>query len=235
MPVRIHPFFWVVGAILGFPRERNIPMQDALISICIWVLALLIAILVHELGHAIAMRFYGFAPRIILYGFGGITTYGPAESYHSRGSDTLGQILICFAGPAAGFLLGGALLAAIALSGRTVVVGLGGPYGIWFDFDPIVNPAISRLIYSILFISLIWGAVNLLPVYPLDGGQIARELFLRARPHDGIAHSLVLSAITGGAMAAVGLLIWKSLFVAVFFGLLAFSSYQALQAMRGRW
>ena len=50
-----------------------------------------------------------------------------------------------------------------------------------------------------LYVNIFWGLVNLLPVYPLDGGQIARELLELASPADGVRQSLWLSVI-----AAVG-------------------------------
>ena len=33
------------------------------------------------------------------------------------------------------------------------------------------------LVWDLLFVNIFWGLVNLLPVFPLDGGQISRELF----------------------------------------------------------
>ena len=49
-PVRVHPFFWAVALLMGF---RSSPR---LIDLLLWVAAVFLAILVHELGHAIVMR-----------------------------------------------------------------------------------------------------------------------------------------------------------------------------------
>jgi len=93
------------------------------------------------------------------------------------------------------------------------------------------------LIQQLLFINVLWGIVNLLPVYPLDGGQIAREVLVAVNPRAGIQQSLMLSALTATALAVVGLALWKSPFVTLLFGYLAYSSYMALQAYnrRGPW
>jgi stage IV sporulation protein FB len=122
----------------------------------------------------------------------------------------------------------------------------------------ISSDVLSRFVEDLLYICVLWGLVNLLPVYPLDGGQISREIFLRFSPHEGIHHSLMLSIITGGALAAFALMNLLrgmqaaremgepvgspfqsvSLYVALFFGYLAFSSYATLQAYNGsrpRW
>jgi len=48
------------------------------------------------------------------------------------------------------------------------------------------------LIQQLLFINVLWGIVNLLPVYPLDGGQIAREVLVAVNPRAGIQQSLML-------------------------------------------
>ena len=43
-----------------------------------------------------------------------------------------------------------------------------------------------------------------MPIYPLDGGQIARELLLAARGRQGMRQSLLLSLWTAGALAVFG-------------------------------
>ena len=227
IPVRVHPFFWVVALLLGFGGSPQ------LIYLFVWVAAVFLAILVHELGHAVVMRSYGFAPRITLYGMGGLASYGP--SYGSRGSDTWGQILISAAGPGAGFLL--AAVIAVLLT----VLGPGVEIVLIADFLPSVyvgglvgSRIFTLFIQYVLFVCVFWGLINLLPVYPLDGGQIARELFLRANPHDGIRQSLILSIVTGVAVAVIALMTLGDVFIAVMFGLLAYFSYAALQAYTGR-
>ena len=45
----------------------------------------------------------------------------------------------------------------------------------------VIAPTLNTLIWDLLQVNILWGLVNLLPVYPLDGGQIARELFTLAQ------------------------------------------------------
>jgi len=77
------------------------------------------------------------------------------------------------------------------------------------------------------------GLVNLLPVYPLDGGQIAREIFTAFNAQEGIRNSLTLSIFTGGGVALYAIM-HREWFIAIMFGLLAYSSYTTLQAYSGR-
>ena len=44
-------------------------------------------------------------------------------------------------------------------------------------YEPLQNATLNTAIWDMLWVNIYWGLVNLLPVYPLDGGQIARELF----------------------------------------------------------
>lgn len=208
IPVRIHPFFWLIAVMLG-------PYQSGLAEVVNWVLAMLVGILVHEFGHALVVRAYGSRPWVTLYGMGGVTSWNPADDYRKRGSSTLRQIAVSAAGPAAGFLL------AALLVGSSIGLQLLAP-------DVILRPQIAQFIDNLLFICIVWGILNLLPIYPLDGGQIAREIFLRLA-RDGIRESLILSIITAVAITAFAIS-RQSWFTAFLFGYLAYSSFAALQA-----
>jgi stage IV sporulation protein FB len=201
-------------------------------AVLTWILAVFLSILVHELGHAAAMRAYGLRPWITLYGFGGQTAYDQGYASGAKGSGTWGQVLISAAGPTTGFLLIGVLLLGVALAGYGNRIHFADPWGL----VPLVvwpNLPITRFFYDISFICVVWGLVNLLPIYPLDGGHIAREILLWISPRGGIRWSLGLSILAAGAMAAFGLLQTHDWFVALFFGYLAYASYVTLQAYNG--
>ncbi len=229
-PVRVHPFFWLVAVLLGYRAS-----SDAR-ELVLWIVAVFAGILVHELGHAVVMRRYGFSPSITLYGLGGLASYGPG----AYGANALGpwrQIGISIAGPAAGFLLAAVVCAALIFSGVGVDVSWGLPFGLNLSPGGIVGGYLPTVfLYQLLFITVAWGILNLMPIYPLDGGQIARELFLMAMPRDGIRHSLILSMITAAAVAVLGIM-EGSIFLGLLFGYLAYGSYTALQHYlgRGRW
>jgi stage IV sporulation protein FB len=100
--------------------------------------------------------------------------------------------------------------------------------------DQIGSPYLTDFLFKVLIFCIFWGVMNLLPIYPLDGGQIAREVLLVVNPRDGIRQSLLLSIFTAAGFAVIGLVQWKSWVVGILFGYLAFTSYTALQAYRGR-
>lgn len=229
LPVRVHPFFWLVSLLLG-AQGISTPWD-----LLIWVGAVFLAILVHELGHALVMRAYGFHPWITLYGLGGMASYNHGGAHWSRGNGPLGQILISAAGPGAGFVLGASTVGLLVAAGVRIAAHLGAPYGLIVAAqDEIGGPYLTDFVNHVLFISIAWGLVNLLPVYPLDGGQIAREVLLVANPRQGVRQSLWLSIFTAAGLCAMALAVWRSWFLAVLFGFLAFANYNALQAYHGR-
>jgi len=231
IPVRVHPFFWLVGVLLTPGGLFDAPDLKVLLSALVpWIVAFFLAILIHELGHALVMRWYGFSPWITLYGLGGLASYNPSQGYGSKGSGTAPQVLISASGPGAGFLL------AALMAGVLILAGAGLEVYLLAGFLPYVraggilgSQAFTFFLNDVLFISIFWGIINLLPVYPLDGGNIARELLLRSNPREGIRQSLILSIIAGAAMAVVSLLQLGSLLMGLFFGYLAFTSYATLQ------
>jgi stage IV sporulation protein FB len=206
------------------------------IGILTWVAAVFISILIHESGHAAVMRAFGFRPWIVLYGMGGLACHGSRESLRFRKfDDSLGQILICAAGPVAGFLLGALLILGFIAAGyrdRIVLLDIG-PWKL-LPAVQLSNIRLAIFVYDIMQICVFWGLVNLLPVYPLDGGQIARELLLRLSPRDGIAQSMLVSMITAGGVAVYGYVQWHSLYIGIFFAYLAYMSLLAFQSYTGR-
>jgi Zn-dependent protease len=221
IPVRVHPFFWLIAALLGIRLQE--PIQ-----VLIWVAAVFVSILVHEMGHAIAALAHGWQPSVTLYGLGGLASYRP--TYH----DTRSQVIISLAGPGAGFVFIGLILAVVHLSGHNIYRSEFGPVPFWVAFRPFASAELNYLVQDLIFINIFWGLVNLLPVYPLDGGKVAREVFLNINAREGVVQSLWLSVFTGAGLAAFGLITLRSVFMAVFFGYMAYSSYMMIQQYSGR-
>lgn len=230
IPVRVHPLFWLIALLLGSSGD--------LIQVPIWVFVIFLSILVHELGHALAMRRYGQPSRIILHFMGGLTVPEPV-SWGSRWANVAlrpGQeIFISLAGPGAGFLLAVLVSAGVIISGGSIITN-------WL-FGLIPLPALAvipfggrplnLLVLMFLWVNIFWGLINLMPVYPLDGGNVTRHLLLKTDPVDGVRKSLWVSVIAGGLIALAALLFLRSIFMALLFGFLAFQSYQSLQGRAG--
>jgi Zn-dependent protease len=104
---------------------------------------------------------------------------------------------------------------------------------VFWRVGAIPNFNVLLLVHYLLDINIFWGLINLLPVYPLDGGQISRQLLISSDPYGGIRKSLWLSVIVGGVVAVVGWAYMNQPYLGVMFGMLAFSSYTMLQQMGG--
>jgi stage IV sporulation protein FB len=222
-PVRVHPLFWLIALIFG--ASSGGPLQ-----ILLWVFAMFISILIHELGHTFAMRYYGQDAYIILHAMGGLAV--PRQNYYGGTTERTNnqQIVISLAGPLAGFLFAILIALAAKLTGgflevRAIFGFLPFPYVQYITGNPLLN----SLVFDLLVINVFWGYINLLPVYPLDGGQVSRYVFLNWQPWNGIQYSLWLSVITGAVIAIASFVFLQSLYTALLFGMLAFQSYQMLQ------
>ncbi len=225
IPVRVHPLFWLIALILGSSGD--------LLQILLWIVVVFVSILIHELGHALAFRRYGQDSQIVLHMGGGLTIPESVPwggGYANVAPSPMQQIIITLAGPFAGFLLAALMIAGVIVMGGSVAIGL------LLGFIPIPQltslpiggSLMGQFISLMLWVNIFWGLVNLLPVFPLDGGQVARNVLIQYDPLDGARKSLWVSVITGGLMALVGLLLLHSIYMAFLFGFLAFQSYQSL-------
>jgi Zn-dependent protease len=158
-------------------------------------LVLVVSILVHELGHAVMADRLGLGPcRVLVHGFGGLCFFTTPPS-HSQG------VRVSLAGPAAGLALGGLAWAAAQVLG-----------------DDLAGPTATFLSLMIR-VNLFWSLFNLLPMYPLDGGQALRHvLHLRLAPALAGRITRGLGMVLGLAVAGWGL--WQQSLFLGFIGLM---------------
>lgn len=231
IPVRVHPLFWVIAFLFGFSASN-------LLFTLLWVAAVFLSILIHELGHAFAFRRYGLRSSIVLHYAGGLTV--PESVSWGSGWANIAlspreEIFISLAGPFSGFLLAGVIVLGVIVSGGSIGVNwlLGFiPLPTLRSF-PFGGALVSGLLYILLSVNVFWGLINLVPVYPLDGGNVARFALMQYDPYDGVRKSLWVSVIAGALVALVGLIFFRSAYMALLFGYLAFQSYQSIQSHYG--
>ncbi|HHG86524.1 MAG TPA: hypothetical protein ENJ82_17370 [Bacteroidetes bacterium] len=180
-PISIDPSFLFLVAFLWISNIQN-PGWG--LEIAMWIL---ISVMVHELGHAVAGRAFGLEPSIRMTFMGGLTSW---SSNSGKTPGNLQHIIISFAGPFAGFAFGGLIF----LFWKTT--------GVWTNLALSPEDAILYLMYM----NFGWGLLNLIPLYPLDGGQVVYYLL---RTNDKIPANRV-SAIVSLAIGA-GLILWAVL------------------------
>ena len=226
IPVRVNPAFFLL------PLVFTLKVGDVVFTLIVAVV-FFVSILVHELGHAFAFGYFGQRSRIVLYFMGGlaIPDTNPWQVGSRSRLSSGQQIMVSFAGPFFGFILAALVSLVLILLGGEVKPEMDGfmPY-LEFNFANTSfanNEHLINLIYVAIIINVYLNLLNLVPVFPLDGGQIARELFVMNDPANGIRNALILSIVAGGVMAVV-LLTAREPF-GLLFALLAVSSYMSLQ------
>jgi Zn-dependent protease len=144
-------------------------------------LTLFVIVFMHEMGHALACRSVGGkADEIVLWPLGGVAYIAPPQ----RPGATLWSIV---AGPLVNVVLFFVLGGFLAVNGALTL-----------DMPESVP---LRFAYYVFWMNGGLLAFNLLPIYPLDGGQIVRSLLWFVI---GRAHSLMVTVIIG----FVGLPLW---------------------------
>ena len=174
IPVRVSLFFFILALLLGRSWAHSPARMAA------WVLIVFLSVLLHEMGHALMARLFGQQPFITLHGVGGLTTWRSTQPL-SAGR----RFAVAFAGPVAG--LGLAVFAAF-VGALFFARGSGG----------------REIMAQAAAVNLFWAVLNLIPMLPLDGGNIASSLFDLLSPGRGRRLGNYLSiptAIVVGALA----------------------------------
>ncbi|HSP42171.1 MAG TPA: site-2 protease family protein [Luteolibacter sp.] len=203
IPVRVHPFFWLTLAIIGGALGADSP--EAMLRIGLFLLAGFVSILVHELGHALTARKFGAHSEIVLQAFGGYAAYSGVRMTRPQ------SFMITAAGPAVQIVLGLAVLMALP----------------WL---PELNQNALYFLLVLYWISLVWAVLNLLPVLPLDGGQMLNAILGPERIKTTLWVSLIVAVTTGLLLY----LRFNSILALIFMGMFAWQAWQALRENRWR-
>ena len=172
----------------------------------LWIAVIFISILIHEFGHATFGRMFGQSPSIELTALGGVT-------YASKPKLTLPkEFLVVLAGPAFGFCL-------FLLSWWVLSTGF------------FTNEIVLYMLRVSYWINLIWTALNLFPVMPLDGGQLMRIIFEGVFGHKGRRGAFLTSL----GIALVGALVFIYIgfyIISVLFFMFAFQNFEFARQIR---
>lgn len=169
-----------------------------------WVAVVFVSILLHELGHALAYRRFGSPASIVLWGLGGLTM--------GRSQAPRRSIAVSLAGPLAGL----------------AVLGLP---ALWLQQQEVVtDPSAAAVLDMVVWVNVAWSVVNLLPVLPLDGGNVARDVLTLVTRRPGERPARLVSVATA---AGAGLWAWQRWpgwwFPVVMAGILVALNLSALQ------
>lgn len=217
-PIVIHWIFWLNTALMGGALGADSP--EAFRSMLAWMVACFVSILIHELGHALAMRSFGDrSVAIVLYAFGG---FARGSRLFTRSQD----LQLTAAGP-----------------GLQIACGLavGWAMTLW----RIPSPWLREAADAFTVVSLFWALLNLVPILPLDGGRLCAAFLGRMRPALVISfvcavllafsgmqdrlwldmQNMILQTIDIRAHTRIG----GGIFTLIFFGMMALNNWKQLQ------
>jgi len=178
--------------------------SQSIVGTVIWIGIILLSVLFHELGHALSAVMFRQKAQIQLVALGGLTSYeGPKLKFWQ-------QFLIVLDGPLAGFLL--FFLAALALRLP-------------------LHPPLLGIVATIQLVNLFWSIVNLLPVQPLDGGQLLRIALEGFFGVKGFKASLLIG-VGFGVLLSFYFFLVQAFLVGAFFFLFAFQSFDMWRKTR---
>lgn len=217
--VAIHPSLWVMLALLG---ALFTGFSTGVAGVALFAIAAFFCLLAHEMGHAlVGRRLGGGQPEVLLAWLGGDCCNESARLTRWHG------VLMTAAGPLCSLLP--VLLVAIGLScalgsvAEGVGVTLNFVFGVASEslldmFPPMV------LVFALYLVQICvwWSLLNLLPVFPLDGGQIMHGLMSSAQ-------SMHRISLAFACALALFFLVLGSLWMVFIMASLAVLNYRCMQ------
>lgn len=211
-PIRISPTFLILGLFL---LDARLGWQ----GIVAWVGAAFSSVIIHELGHAFAVRGYGGrVEQITLHGLGGATAWTDPAKRITWGR----RIAIAAAGAGLGFVIAGLLygLVRVGLFGRAAEVVIDTPFRVFLGTAADEGLWLVFFLAAFIWVTMAWGLINWLPIGGLDGWHILAELLEKWLPGRGRQVAAVVGLIVA-LIAAFFLFRWGMTFGAIILVLFA--------------
>ncbi|MDO4751088.1 MAG: hypothetical protein Q4A24_03185 [Akkermansia sp.] len=217
--VTIHPSIWAVLALMGYMLSGG---EFGLLGVALFVVAGFFSLLAHEMGHALVGRSLGGGiPMVELAWLGGACVNEEVKLSRT------GRVLTTLAGPLASVALALPVLGWLIAAGGSLGNGLYLLGGMILGMMPAVlveqyPPMLALFAAYLVQVGVWWGVLNLLPIYPLDGGLIMTSLMHSPRK----VH--LFSMIAAIALALLALYM-GFLFMVFLLALLAFVNYNGIR------
>ena len=192
-PVHIHFSFLLVLVIL-FDTGLGV------VATALWVLAILLSVVLHELGHAATVRrLGGHVEGITIYALGGATYWRehgvPLGGWRLFTIAAAGSGVGLFAG------LGLYLYARLGGLGRFGELAIESPWRIHLAAADRYGEYLVFFVGAFIWVSVVWGLVNWLPIGGMDGSKMLRAVLIRMLGPRGDLHSRIIGMIVGAAAA----------------------------------
>lgn len=179
-----------------------------ILQLFIWMVIIFVSVVFHEWGHALTAKMFGRQPRIELVAMGGLTYHDGSKLPFWK------QFFITLDGPLFGFIL--ALVT-------------------WFSQPLVTSPLFKVILLQTSYVNFFWTIINLVPVLPLDGGQLLRLGLEKWFDFKGLRYTFLVSGIFA-LVASLTLFAFRDVLPAAIFFLFAFENldnYRKSRNIRG--
>ena len=184
--IAVHATFALLLGWIALSIWRSTHSSAAVLQGMVFVMALFVCVVLHELGHALTARRFGVRTRsITLLPIGGVAAMERMPDQPRQ------EILVALAGPMVNVLI------ALVLGAWIRLHNVAPPE---IDADTVLlfsSPA--AFVYSLLSINVMLAVFNLLPAFPMDGGRVLRAALAIKMEH----HLATLRAARIGQSMAV--------------------------------
>lgn len=185
--VYIHTTFWLLPLFVLLSGLSSGNLFEAAFNVAV-LFSIFGCVVLHEVGHALAARYYGIGTRdITLYPVGGVA------SLRRMPERPVQEIVIALAGPAVNLVIAVGLFLGLFVSGNVLPASLSSS-----EFS-LAGLFVARLLMANVFLLLF----NLLPAFPMDGGRVLRAVLSFGMPRVRATET----AVGVGGVVAVGFVI----------------------------
>lgn len=192
-PVRVHATFLIL---LLFILDSGLSGA----AIALWTLAIFLSVVLHELGHAEAVRrFDGYVEGITIYALGGVTVWAELE----RPIRGWRRFVVAAAGSGVGLLVGLGLYFVVQV-GALGDIGariIRSPWNVALLAADQLGEYLIFFVGAFIWVSVVWGLVNWLPIGGLDGSKMLREVLVKVVGPSGDLLARILGVVVALAAA----------------------------------
>ena len=162
--VQIHWTFFVLITWIILSEIFSGASMDRILFNFQFVIAVMICVLLHEIGHSFVAKRYGFkTKKMVLMPIGGISTLDKTIESSKK------EIAISFAGILVNVIIAIILFFAIPVTDY-ISFNLGDYFTALNDFS------FKTFLFFLFIANVVLVLINLIPAFPLDGGRILRAL-----------------------------------------------------------
>ncbi len=160
-------FLLIILWVIFLDAQQGLPAKEIIYSV-LFVLAIFVCVVIHELSHSLTARKYGISTRsITLLPIGGVADLERIPENPRQ------ELAVSIAGPISNLVI------ALVL---WLLINLTGDFNIQQEHLQSINS--SNFFIVLTFANVMLAVFNMLPVFPMDGGRVFRSVLALRLPRE---------------------------------------------------